>query len=394
MNTLGRGWRFLAGLAAALMAASALPAADRVLDNDLVSAAWPLQDGALAAGTVRDEGSGAGVPVGPGQAWLEFGAAKMVPLNALRAAEVTVEPLSADSGQAHLAGHYPGRAVLARFADPDGHYEVVWRAELRAGSRYLLIALEIRNTGASDLPLTGAGLIDLPLAGASTLGEVNGSPVIAGGTFLAVEHPLARNLVVDGRVRCRLPRLNPLGPGETAVVRAVVGFTDPGQLRRGFLAYLERERAHPYRPFLYYNTWYDIGYFNRFDQDRLAGVIEAYGRELVRSRGVKLDSFVLDDGWDDPRSLWKFHAGFPQGLRPAGALAAKFGAGIGIWLSPWGGYGWPKQERLKAGVAAGLETREGSFSLAGPRYYRLFFDRCAHLLRRDGVSYFKFDGIG
>jgi len=30
-------------------------------------------------------------------------------------------------------------------------------------------------------------------------------------------------------------------------------------MRRDFLAYLELERAHPYRTFLHYNTWYDIG---------------------------------------------------------------------------------------------------------------------------------------
>ena len=31
-------------------------------------------------------------------------------------------------------------------------------------------------------------------------------------------------------------------------------------MRRAFLDYLERERAHPYRPFLHYNSWYDIAW--------------------------------------------------------------------------------------------------------------------------------------
>ena len=52
-------------------------------------------------------------------------------------------------------------------------------------------------------------------------------------------------------------------------------------MRREFLAYLERERAHPYRPFLNYNTWYDIGYFSRFDAAAAIDVITAFGEELV-----------------------------------------------------------------------------------------------------------------
>jgi len=57
----------------------------------------------------------------------------------------------------------------------------------------------------------------------------------------------------------------------------------------------------------------------------------------VRQRGVKLDSFVWDDGWDDHRSLWKFHDKFPNGFTDVGRAADTFGSGIGVWVSPWGG---------------------------------------------------------
>ena len=40
---------------------------------------------------------------------------------------------------------------------------------------------------------------------------------------------------------------------------SVIGVVPRGQLRRGFLYYLERERAHPYRPFLHYNNGSEIG---------------------------------------------------------------------------------------------------------------------------------------
>ena len=64
-------------------------------------------------------------------------------------------------------------------------------------------------------------------------------------------------------------------------------------------------------------------------------------------RGVTLDSFLFDDGWDDTSKLWQFHAGFPDGFTPLKEAAAKFGAAPGVWLSPWGGYGAPRAARLE-----------------------------------------------
>ena len=148
------------------------------------------------------------------------------------------------------------------------------------------------------------------------------------------------------------------------VYSSVLGTTPPGQLRRGFPAYVERERAHPYRPFLHYNSWYDIGYFSQFDEAAALAVIEAYGTELVRNRGVRLDSFLFDDGWDDPRTLWRFHAGFPRGFTPLREAAARYGAAPGVWMSPWGGYGDPRAQRLRYGREQGFETNDEGFVLA------------------------------
>ncbi len=53
-------------------------------------------------------------------------------------------------------------------------------------------------------------------------------------------------------------------------------------MRRDFLAYLERERAHPYRTFLHYNSWYDLGYFNPYDQAGALDRVNTFGSELYR----------------------------------------------------------------------------------------------------------------
>ncbi len=380
----------------AAAAGAVLSAENLTLDNGVVSATWPVTRDGLQVGVVRDAVSQQTVAIAPTQAWLEFSDGTRVNLAKLAAVGVPrIESLPVSPTAARTSEHIAGKVVVARFADTARHLAVVWRAELREGSRYVRVSVEITNTGATELPLVNLGLVDLMISGAAVVGDFNGSPIVAGTVFLGVEHPLAQNRVTGDRVQGALPRLNPLRSEETARVSAVVGFTDAGQLRRGFLAYLERERAHPYRPFLHHNTWYNIGYFTPFTEGDVRRIIGAFDRELVKGRGVKLDSFVLDDGWDDPKTLWKFSGtGFPHGLKPAGELAAAVGAGMGLWLSPWGGYGKPKQARLEFGTAAGFETREGSFSLAGPRYYERFRALCTDVLRDDHVGYFKFDGIG
>lgn len=292
------------------------------------------------------------------------------------------ETTSLTSGRTHLTLDSPALTVdIKRSESPAGYRRVI---------------LEVVNTGSADLPLKRIVVADVPAPpDARVAGECAGSPVVAGAVFLGVEHPFAENTVVNGRVRCALPIMLPLRPGEKAVASLVCGHAaEPSQLRRAFADYLERERPRPYAPFLLHNTWYNLGYSNPYSEKDELRLIDTLGRELVERRGVKIDGFVLDDGWDDTRTLWRFHAGWPDGLKNMRAAAAHWGAVPGIWMSPWGGYNRPKQERLAAAAPEGFETRDGGFSLAGPRYYARFRELCVRAVQDGGVGFFKFDGIG
>jgi hypothetical protein len=230
-------------------------------------------------------------------------------------------------------------------------------------------------------------------------GEVKGSPVIAGTWFLGFEHPLSECRVTvirltNDRASCWLSRELPVQAGQTVTYSSVIGVSHTAQLRRDFLKYIELERAHPYRTFLHYNSWYDLGYFGRYDERSAVEVVQTFGEQLTKERGVKLDSFLFDDGWDDPATLWKFNPGFPDGLTKVTQTAAEFGAAPGIWLSPWGGYDGPKKQRLASAHAEGFETNEGGLALSGPKYYRYFRDTCLEMIDKYGVNQFKFDGTG
>jgi hypothetical protein len=75
------------------------------------------------------------------------------------------------------------------------------------------------------------------------------------------------------------------------------------------------------------------------------------------------------------------------------AAAAKYRAGIGVWLSPFGGYDLARQQRLAYAAQFGYETNASGFSLAGPKYYQRFHDICLEMIRKYGVNQFKFDGL-
>jgi hypothetical protein len=307
---------------------------------------------------------------------------------------VRTEALAPHPEASRYAERLPGKQLVAELVGADGNVRVRWRGILRDGSRYFRQELTFTAVR-REVPLGGIQMLDTALANARPTGSVEGSPVATDTAFFGIEHPLSINRGEMGYVRCFLPRGASLLPGENYACSLVTGFVGKGQLRRDFLAYLERERAHPYRPFLHYNSWYDIGYFSKYDEKAALNVVTTFGEELAVKRGVKLDSFLFDDGWDDPATLWRFDKlNFPNGFAPIQAAAAKYGAAPGIWLSPWGGYGKPHDLRLQFGKAQGFETRDDNFTLAGPKYYERFRGLCVDVVDKYGINQFKFDGIG
>ena len=295
------------------------------------------------------------------------------------------------------ASRYSDRLAGEQFelplTDQSGDLHLTWTIVLRDGSNYVRQFLTLNAIG-KDAPISRVRLIDSQLSGAYVDGSVKGSPIVAGDFFLGFEHPLSDSKVTAGRAVAYIDRDLPLSAGQSITYSSVIGVARTGQLRRDFLRYIERERAHPYRTFLHYNSWYDIGYTNPYSAADAINRINAFGQELHVKRGVTLSSFLFDDGWDNHNSMWGFNSGFPDGLTAVRAAAAKYGAAPGIWLSPWGGYGVAKKQRVAFGKAHGYEIVDGGFALSGPKYYNRFHDVCLQMIEKYGVNQFKFDGTG
>jgi hypothetical protein len=371
------------------------PSADLVtLSNDAISATWSLRGGTLRWQSLVNHFTKATLSLdssvfellpkeGPVLSSSDF---KIVGAPVLR--DIPPSPSSSKA-----ADRLPAREVRIELVDPSQQIRVIWKAILREDANYIRQEVNIRALH-QPLALAQVGLIDVVLPGASVSGHAKGSPVTAGTWFLGFEHPLSDCRVRSDRATCWLSRELPVQAGNSVTYSSVIGVAHPTQLRRDFLNYVELERAHPYRTFLHYNSWYDLGYFDRYNEQAAVGVVQSFGEELTKKRGVKLDSFLFDDGWDDPTTLWKFNPGFPDGLTKVSQTATSFGAAPGIWLSPWGGYDKPKEQRLASARAQGFETNDGGLALSGPKYYRYFRDTCLDMIAKYGVNQFKFDGTG
>jgi hypothetical protein len=363
------------------------------LGNTTVAATWKVQGGMLSGLVVTDERNKATIEVtDPFSVTLKDG-------STIGAADFRLQgglhevALPVNASASRLAERIPGKAVEGTFLGPQRNLRLDWKLVQRDGSDYLREIVTLTALD-EDAPITKVSLFGANARDAIVQGSVDGSPVVSHDDWLGFEHPMSKADAWRGKVKLWIERTLPLAKGQSVTYSAVIGVAHAGQMRRDFAAYIERERAHPYRPFLHYNSWYDIGYFTPYTEAEALGRINTFGGELVEKRGVKMDSFLFDDGWDDYSGSWNFSKAFPHGFVPLCKAAKQYGAAPGVWLSPWGGYGKPHDERIANGRKLGYEIVDDGFALSGPEYWKRFHEVVMTLLDEDCINQFKFDGTG
>ena len=194
-------------------------------------------------------------------------------------------------------------------------------------------------------------------------------------------------------------RITTLKAGEEWNVGTVVGVIAPGQARRSFLCYSERERAVPWRAVPAYISWYEVNidrnnaaagreHLDNMQEDDCLPIVEGWKTQLYDKYGEAPYAFVWDDGWDK-YGEWQFHDGFPNGFTNMDNVGRQMGAGQGAWLGPVGGYGTSGSYRRS------YWNGKGGMLLSNPDYYDVFVNAVTGLLSGNGYDFrfFKFDGI-
>ena len=297
----------------------------------------------------------------------------------------------------------PGMKYMATLKNDRLGLIVHWEAHLRNGSNYVrqIFTFSSKDT----VKISRINLIKLPLnINVRKEGTTDGVPIVHYNMFFAVENPLSKTEEISKIEKSKisidliasLSLFKPITSSDSYTVSSVWGTTPVGQLRRGFNYYIERERAAPYHQMSFYNSWGDIAWNDRQMSERAClERIKWIGDSLITKRHVKLKAFLFDDGWDDNKTLWQFHSGFPNGFTKLKEAAESYGSTLGVWISPFGGYSIAKQQRLEYGKKQipPFETNENGFSLAGPVYYKRYKEVLTDFVKKYNITMLKFDGV-
>lgn len=287
-------------------------------------------------------------------------------------------------------GTRAGKNITYRFVDPKSGMGIDVAIFGFNGENYIQTDVGLYSQSGADVSTFAT--IDGAIPGAQVVGSVSGSPITAGNWFMGCDHPMA--VSTSSPMRSLVVRKLPIRPMLGINLNSVIGVAPAHQMRRAFNNYVEATRPREYAPFLHYNSWYDLGYFTKYTADQCVDRINTFGEQLSKKRGVKLSSFLFDDGWDDTSTVWSVAKDrFPHGLTPLIKAAKKYDAAPGMWLSPWGGYGNPRQLRLETGKRLGYEIDNEGYALSGPKYFERFKEVTSQFVR-EGVNQFKFDGTG
>lgn len=374
-----------------------------ILKNNLFEAKYNLTDGKLFFGGSNELGLVAGTDLFK----ILLGDSTMVSSSEMKMSGVKIKRLTGKASASRGSEKLDGAELEATFTY--GPITVKWASVLRNGSHYLRTVMNISSS--KDIEMKAIypmmyGLREIPGQSLPEIvGNTRGAILCGSNIFAGLETPMGINSVGPGEISTpgisvpmigKWSRVTTLSPGKEWKIGSVVGLVAPNQARRSFLAYSERERAVPWRPFPVYNSWYELNidrnnsapptYEGHMTEKDCADLVSTWKNNLYKQYGENIACMVFDDGWDE-YGTWTFNCNFPHGFAAADSVARTMNTGIGAWLGPVGGYGTSGDYRR------GYWKDKGGMQLSNPDYYKVFLDACSNLVNDYDFRYFKLDGI-
>ena len=231
-----------------------------------------------------------------------------------------------------------------------------------------------------------------------------------GGVFFGIEYPSGTNTLQQTKghqlkLSCRQLMGQVVRKQWVESNWVVEGLAPNHYVKDWFFNYLPDIKVAPNRPYALYNSWYDLRSpmypgvkpDHVMNEKNILHIIDLFQKDMIQPYGIHLDAFVLDDGWDVYESDWLMRKNtFPNGVKPIVDALKPLGTTLGLWLGPTGGYSF-RMKRISWMKEHGYETvgkteNDAMMDIAGPKYSALFEKRTTDFARQ-GVGYFKWDGI-
>ncbi len=218
-------------------------------------------------------------------------------------------------------------------------------------------------------------------------------PAFLDGFFAGIEFPVASTRLENGRlILAHRPGLM-VKPGTWHQTRkAVFGVAPKGEERRAFERYIAANRPGPKGFHVNYNSWWTSPV--PYKESDILGIEAIFKEKLYKPHGVSFDTFCIDMGWSDVKSVWEIDKGlFPDGFTKIQRAAERMKANLGLWISPCSAY--PGAVDNEQAARDGYETFVDGpryACLAGERYRARLTDCLVRMVTENGVRHIKFDG--
>ena len=254
--------------------------------------------------------------------------------------------------------------------------------------------------------LEQAGLLELEVAGENfrLMGpDWVSSPIFGDGVFAGIEHPSAFCRARGKALWLAQHPFLAVTREWTGLPAAVFGSCSGADrqlagaeaMRRAFLNYLETVRVKPKDMHVHYNDWWTapVPSSEQFVLRNLAELKKG----LYDPTGFFFDSYALDAGWSNPKSVWEMDTNhFPQRFAPLRAALEQMGGHVGLWISPSSLYpfaldnGWLESAGYEVTPLRGFGAN--ACLAKGGRYQRDFAKAALDYAREARLAHMKFDG--
>lgn len=223
-----------------------------------------------------------------------------------------------------------------------------------------------------------------------------GQPFYIDSLFFGCEFPATDNRISHGVGRIKYYIGKNVGKGFKCPV-TVMGAAKSNtvyDVKRAFFEYLDTIKLES-KPRYQYNCWYDN--FAKISSESVTGLFGKIS-DCLKENGIEqLDAYTVDDGWESFKSgFWGFNKKtFPNGLNDVKAKCDEIGTGLGLWLSPRGGYTDCKKfaKKLIKSNSGFLNKEAEEICVASARYTDALCEWLCEVTNTYNLSYLKLDGF-
>jgi len=230
-------------------------------------------------------------------------------------------------------------------------------------------------------------------------GWLQSYPAFTDGFFIGLEFPVANNTIKNDILTIsHNPGIDLKSGIWYESKKAVFGIAEPGKQKQKFKQYINAHRPLPHKLHFNYNSWWTAP--SPFTEKDILDLMNTFKTQLYDRTGVSFDTFCLDMGWSQRKSIWQISKErFPDEFNNIRKVSAQMEANLGLWVSPSSHYNggldnkWAEDNGYEV-IHVHHKGRDYlRCCLAGENYQAAFTNNLADIVKRFGVRHIKFDGI-